>query len=579
MEKSMKKEENFQEKLKLRKRAEEALQGEPADISDLSEDEMRHHIHELRVHQIELEMQNEELRRTQLELEAARDKYSDLYDFAPVGYFTISAEGMILEANLTGAGMLGVERALLTGSPFSEFINRDDQDIYYHHRRQLSETKNKQTCELRLVEKDRAQFYAQVVCIPVFNENGNLDRVRAAATDITALKRAKDAAEDANRAKSEFLANMSHEIRTPMNSILGFAEILKGKIKDKQQKRYLSIILSSGNSLLTLINDILDLSKIEAGKIEIKYKAVNPISVFNEITRVFSQKISTKGLNYSLASGNSMPEYLLLDEARLRQILLNLVGNAVKFTESGSVNIEVKTLAYKETPGLVDFTFTVEDTGIGIPADQQEIIFEAFEQQKGIDHTGYSGTGLGLAISKRLAEMMEGTISVASEKDQGSIFTVTLKNVRKAVTGDAPGRENDISVDSVIFDKAVILLADDITSNLMLLLNYLKNYNFEFIRAKNGLEACNLTKRHCPDLILMDMKMPVMDGCEATQIIKTCDATKNIPIIAVTADIMNTSKKKFKTLGDGYLKKPVTKTALIAEMRRFLKHSVKAPVQ
>jgi len=179
-------------KPKLRKQAEEALQGQPDDAPELSEEKMRHHIQELRVHQIELEMQNEELRRTQIELQAARDKYADLYDFAPVGYFTISAEGMILEANLTGASMLGVERGLLSGSPFSKFINSDDQDIYYLHLQELIETKNEQTRELRLVKKDGSQFYAQMICLPVFDENGNLDRVRVAATDITALKQVEE---------------------------------------------------------------------------------------------------------------------------------------------------------------------------------------------------------------------------------------------------------------------------------------------------------------------------------------------------------------------------------------------------
>ena len=390
-----------------------------------------------------------------------------------------------------------------------------------------------------------------------------------------------EAAEAANRAKSEFLANMSHEIRTPMNAILGFAEILKGKINDEQQKTYLASIHSAGKSLMTLINDILDLSKIEAGKMRLEYEATNPVLVFKEIASVFSQKISDKGLQFFMETDMNLPEFMLLDEVRIRQILFNLVGNAIKFTESGFVKIKVQTLEHKETPDRIDFIFSVEDTGIGIPEDQQEAIFAAFEQQSGQDHATYGGTGLGLAITKRLAEMMGGVISVSGEKGEGSIFTVTLKDVRKVESNDAPEKKGDISSDSASiesFDKAVILIADDITDNRVLLSDYLNDYGFEIIEAENGQEACKLAKLLRPTLILMDMKMPVMDGREATQNIKAFEQTRAIPIIAVTAAAMKDDEKEISFLCDGYLRKPVKKDELIAVLARFLKHSVKKSV-
>ncbi len=391
------------------------------------------------------------------------------------------------------------------------------------------------------------------------------------------LKKARKAAEAASRVKSEFLANMSHEIRTPMNAILGFSEILEGKIRNEQHRQYLALIRASGKSLMTLINDILDLSKIEAGKMKLKYEPINPVFVFKEIAGMFSQKIEHQGLKFVLETDQNLPEYLFLDEARLRQILFNLVGNAVKFTESGTIKLTAKTRIYDEISDVVDFIFAVEDTGIGIPEDQKTTIFNAFEQQSGQDHATYGGTGLGLAITKRLAVMMGGVISVSGEKGQGSTFTVTLKNVRKTGVADTPGIKTDISVDSIIFDKAVILIVDDIKPNLMLLIGLLQDYGFEFIMAENGTEACDLARRRRPDLILMDMKMPVMNGYEATKILKAGDYTKAIPIIAVTAAAMKDTEKEISALCDGYLKKPIKETDLVHELARFLKHTFEEP--
>jgi len=393
-----------------------------------------------------------------------------------------------------------------------------------------------------------------------------------------AIQQAQAEAEAANRAKSEFLANMSHEIRTPMNAILGFAEILDEKIYNKQHRHYLSMIRASGRSLMTLIDDILDLSKIEAGKLKLEYNPINPVIVFKEIAAMFAQKIEAKGLHFSLETDFSMTEYLLLDEVRLRQILLNLVGNAIKFTESGYIKISVQTLAYKETPDTIDFILAVEDTGIGIPEEQKKTIFDAFEQQNGQDHAAYGGTGLGLTITKRLTEMMGGVISITSEKGKGSIFTVTLKNVRKAEKGESAEKETEISADSIVFDNAVILIADDLMNNRILLCTILEDYGFEFLEAENGGSAIELARSHHPDIILMDWVMPVTGGREATQNIKAYEKTSTIPIVAITAAAMKDDEMEINALCDGYLKKPVKKEALIAELARFLSHSKKKAV-
>jgi len=471
------------------------------------------------------------------------------------------------------------------GKNFRVLKSEEHPPEYY--REMWRTIRNGETWKGELVNKrkDGALYWEYATISPVKDREQNITHYIAVKDNITErkqmeadLKRAKETAETANRAKSEFLANMSHEIRTPMNAILGFAKILEGKIQNEQHKHYLALIRSSGKSLMTLINDILDLSKIEAGKMKLEYIPVCPVSVFNEIAGVFSQKIEKKGLKLSLETDYSVPEYLMLDEVRFRQILLNLVGNAVKFTESGTVKIMAKTERVSDTSDVLDFIVAVEDTGIGIPEEQHQTIFGAFEQQSGQNQATYGGTGLGLAITSRLVEMMGGAISVSGEKGRGSVFTVTLKNVHRVKTDVAAGKENNLPANSILFDNATILIADDITNNRVLLRACLDEYGFEFLEAEDGRRAIELAKACHPDLILMDWKMPVTNGREATQRIKAHKDTCAIPIVAVTAAAMKADEKEIVSLCDGYLRKPIIKNELITELIRFLKYSFRKPV-
>ncbi len=388
------------------------------------------------------------------------------------------------------------------------------------------------------------------------------------------LKEAKEAAEAANRAKSEFLANMSHEIRTPMNAILGFTQILEAKVTDEQDKKHLAAISSGGKTLLALINDILDLSRIEAGKMELKYEPVDLHFLLNEIREIFHVETGAKELDFHLDVDPQLPPSLLLDALRIRQVLFNLVGNAVKFTDSGYINV---TVSGENRDGHADIVFSVEDTGIGIPPEQQRVIFDAFKQQEQQQGAAHGGTGLGLTISRRLVTMMGGDISVRSQTGKGSTFRVSLKDVPIPETGMKTGfgTRSEGYVDTVRFERASLLVVDDSEMNRVVLSEFLKEFPFEIREAENGKEAVDMARRSRPDLVLMDLVMPEMDGFEATNIFKADDRLKEIPVIIVTASTREKRGEVLKKSGsDGFLGKPLDRDELIAALKRFLPYSV-----
>ena len=382
---------------------------------------------------------------------------------------------------------------------------------------------------------------------------------------------AKEEAESANRAKSEFLANMSHEIRTPMNAIIGFSEFLREQLKDPNYIKYIDIILSSGKTLLELINDILDLSKIEANKLELKLNPVNPKELFSDIAKIFSSKIESKGLKFLIEIDEKLPSAILLDEVRIRQVLFNLVGNAVKFTSEGYIELKVNGKFYPNS-SKIDLVFSIKDTGIGISVEDKDIIFNAFQQSNSHDIKKYGGTGLGLAITRKLVELMNGNIELESIIGKGSTFKVILKNAAIPSIKSDTWSSSDF-FENIKFKNQKVLVVDDIESNRLLLNKVLEIYNLKILEAVNGKEAIHMAKENKPDIILMDLRMPVMDGYEATKILKSTSEFKDTPIIILTASVMSSDMEAIKKINcEGYIRKPVSRAELINELKKHIEY-------
>lgn len=385
------------------------------------------------------------------------------------------------------------------------------------------------------------------------------------------LRQAKTLADAANKSKSDFLANMSHEIRTPMNAIIGFTELLNEEVKEARLKGYIKTIKGAGHTLLTLINDILDLSKIEAGKLEIYKRATNVFDLSEEVLSIFMIAVREKDVDLILDIDDNIPKSLLLDDIRLRQILVNLIGNAVKFTEEGFIKLKMCAVNVDDHLSKLDLEIVIEDTGIGISTSQRESIFQSFEQKVGQDNRKYGGTGLGLSISKRLIEMMGGKVSLESIEGEGSKFFLHLFNIDIASiqSFNESKKEEHFSAKNIVFKPAKLLIVDDIENNRELIVQNFEHTALTIITANDGYGAIEQYKKEQPDIILMDIRMPNMDGHEATAMIRKLGAT--VPIVALTASIMKDEYERIKSKDfDGYLRKPVLRDELFLELSHFL---------
>ena len=381
--------------------------------------------------------------------------------------------------------------------------------------------------------------------------------------EIHERQRAEEAAEAANRAKSEFLANMSHELRTPLNGILGYTQIFK-KYKNltEQQKNGIGIIHQCGEHLLTLINDILDLSKIEARKMELYPKEFDFPEFINGIYEICRIRAEQKGIELIYATLSPLPQAIQADEKRLRQVLLNLLGNAVKFTEKGSITFKV---GYQEGK----LRFQVEDTGIGIAQQQLEEIFLPF-QQVGEESRKTEGTGLGLAISRQLVELMNASLNVKSTLGEGSIFWFDL-DVPEVAFRDNIAKDRERNISALKGNKRKVLVVDDKWTNRSVLVNILEPLGFEVVEVTNGLDALNKAHEFKPDVIFMDLVMPVMDGFEATRRLRMLPELKDVVVIAISASVFEFDRQQSQEVGcDDFLPKPIREAELLEKLRLHL---------
>jgi signal transduction histidine kinase/CheY-like chemotaxis protein len=429
----------------------------------------------------------------------------------------------------------------------------------------------------------RIYQYLHIIPIPLIESNKSICMIQISDVSQQVIREnmlreqmnlatsIKEEAIRASNAKSEFLASMSHEIRTPLNSILGMTELLEETSFNSDQKRYLEVLRNSGKALFNIINDILDFSRIEAGKLEIENHPYSLINVIDETLSLFFLRAKNKGVRLESQIFPGLATSVYGDPTRVQQILINLLGNAIKFTQEGSiilsVNHELDPILQKEI-----LLIEVKDTGIGIPAEKLDKIFESFTQVDNSTTRKFGGTGLGLAISKKLADLMGGKISVSSENKKGSLFSVRLPYLpyiddEHLLSSSWDGIEVP---EPKNFPKLKILLAEDSPENIFLVQSFLRKYPIEIDVAENGKVAYDKSNLQHYDLVLMDMQMPIMDGNEAILHIREREAkngTKTVdslPIIALTANVAKEDiKKSFESGCNSYLTKPVKKQDLL----------------
>ncbi len=524
----------------------------PSHSAELSPTALQQALHELRAHQIELEMQNEELRRAQTALDAERARYFDLYDLAPVGYCTLSEHGLVLEANLTLATLLGVTRSELVRRPVSRYIVPADQDVYYLHRNLLFRTGQPQDCELRMLKQDGTAFWVHLAATHALDSEGqplhrltlsdisDRQKLNQALQEKNAeLDKARQLADQANLAKSEFLSSMSHELRSPLNAILGFAQLMEAgsPAPTPRQQASLDQILRGGWYLLELINEILDLAAIESGQHALTMEAVSLPEKFRDCLSLVEAQADKNAIRLSFAAFDG-PCHVQADRTRLKQVIVNLLSNAIKYNRpQGSVEVRHSVSA----GGRV--RISVHDCGHGLSAEKIAKLFQPFNRL-GQEGGSQEGTGIGLVVCKRLVELMGGEIGVQSTVGVGSVFWFDLKLADAPANAGTAGPASDASAPlpaAVAPPTGVrtLLYVEDNPANMELVEQLVaRRADLRLLKSGNGSSGIALARIHQPDVILLDINLPGINGFQVLNILRDDPLTRHIPVLALSANAM-----------------------------------------
>ena len=546
-------------------------------------------LHELQVHQVELQMQNEELRKSQLLLEATRARYFDLYDLAPVGYLTVDADGRISEANLYAARLLGVARNKLVNQKWVRFIAKDKQDRYYLCHTELLQTGQAQDCELKVVHSEGADLWVKLHISRAEGDPAN-PVLRVILIDIAERKQLDDAlqqtnrnleqarvqADKANLAKSEFLSSMSHELRSPLNAILGFAQLMEAgsPAPTTSQQASLDQILKGGWYLLALVNDILDLAQVESGHTALAMEPVPLALLLADCQSLIAPLAIESDIDIQFACLDTSLA-VQGDPTRLKQVMINLLTNAVKYNRAGG---RVKVSCNMPTPARV--RVQVRDTGDGLSATQLTQLFQPFNRL-GRETTPTKGTGIGLVVSQRLVNSMGGELGVESMVGVGSVFWFELDLAQVHV--QTPGPEAALAEppqETPLAKKPgarSVLYVEDNPANMDLIEQLLAERGGLFLLgAQDGMRGLDMARSYLPDVIVMDINLPGISGLEALKMLQADPATAHIPVMALSANaVMHDVEKGLAAGFYAYQTKPIRVSEFLVELDRGLAMAAK----